>query len=181
MLYIDAIVYNYSLPQQNEQPILSFRSWPLEKLQSELKSLRSDADQFLDWQNPVRLTRALEYYALTGGWIWEEKKKNESKYPYILLGLQVEKATLKRLITERVENQVQRGLIDEVRTLLHKYPQATTAMTGIGYRQVASYLKGEYSLTEMKTQIIHDTLAYAKRQMTWWRRNREITWLPVID
>ena len=181
MLYIDTVVYNYELPQHNERSGPFVRDWPLEKLQATLKDLNSTAENKLDWKNPVRLTRALEFYYATGEWIWEKQRKGKRKYSYVLLGIDINRDVLKQRIFARVKQQISSGLIDEVETLVKKYPNAQVAMTGIGYRQVLKYLQGKNTLEEMQNQIITDTLAYAKRQMTWWRRNQEIIWLPVAD
>lgn len=180
MLYIDSVVYNYELPQTNAaKSYAHVRVLPLLELQSVLEKLNPEAHDFLDWKNPVRLMRALEYYYQTGRWIWERRGKGAVRYPYLLLGLQIEKEILAQRIQIRVEEQLRMGLVEEVIALLKKYPHSKVAMTGIGYRQIIDYLEGKYSLIDAQNKIIHDTVAYAKRQMTWWRRNSEINWLEV--
>lgn len=181
MLYIDSVVYNYHLPAESGQQKENFRGLSLEQLQAKLAALNPDAERYLEWKNPVRLSRALEYYAMTGAWLWEQKKRGKKKYPFLMIGLQVDKDLLKKRITQRVDKQIAEGLIDEVAIITQKYPRSTTALTGIGYRQVVGFLQGKYSEAEMRHQIIHDTCDYAKRQMTWWRRNSEITWLEVVQ
>ncbi len=187
MLYIDAAIYNYAFANAqakqlsiiNEVPALKekIRAMSLNQLQKELSNLLPDYEKYVDSKNPVRLMRVLEYYHLTGEWLWEKAKKAKPRYPYLLIGLAIDKDELKKRIAMRIEHQIAAGLIDEVKNLLERSPHSEVAMTGIGYRQVIRFLKGEYSEAEMIEQINKDTLAYAKRQMTWWKRNQEIHWL----
>jgi len=179
MLYIDSIVYNYELPSGGKESDQVVRAMSLTQLQSLLLTLNPDAPRFLDWQNPVRLMRALEFYYQTSNWIWEKQNRGRCKYPYLLLGLSVPKELLQQRIATRVEQQLKQGLVAEVEQILTNYPQSKIAITGIGYRQVKSYLDGLCSYEDMKHQIIKDTCTYAKRQMTWWRRNKEINWLEA--
>ncbi|MBI4835795.1 MAG: tRNA (adenosine(37)-N6)-dimethylallyltransferase MiaA [Candidatus Abawacabacteria bacterium] len=181
MLYIDGLVYNYQLPGSEGKKVANYRNWPLVQLQDRLMTLNPQAQHIIDWQNSVRLMRVLEYYDQTGAWLWQQKKRGTSKYPYLLLGLAIDKKLLRARIAARVEKQLADGLIKEVQRLQKTCPIIPNALTGIGYRQVIRYLNGEYSLQAMKDQVIRDTCAYAKRQMTWWKRNKEIIWLSVTD
>ena len=72
---------------------------------------------------------------------------------------------------------IERGLVDEVRTLLEKYDSFPTAMQGLGYKEVKEYLDGEISYNDMIEKIKQESRRYAKRQMTWFRRNEGIVWL----
>jgi len=179
MLYIDSVINNYQLPIENEESALRkrIRAMSLEQLQKELLDLVPDYDKYIDSKNPVRLMRALQHYHLTGEWLWEKSHKSKPKYPYVLLGLSVDKEELKERVAKRIQQQIDDGLIEEVKDLIKKYPKSEIAMTGIGYRQVMGFLKGEFKKEIMIEQLNKDTLAYAKRQMTWWKRNKEIHWL----
>lgn len=181
MLYIDAVIYNYQLSIINEIPSLKkkIRAMSLSLLQKDLLELVPDAPKYIDIQNPVRVMRTLEYYYLTGEWLWEKASKSQPCYHYLLLGLSIAKDDLKKRIAIRIEQQMRDGLVDEVKMLLTRYPHSEVAMTGIGYRQVIRYINGEYDEQAMIDQMNKDTLAYAKRQMTWWKRNKEIHWLQT--
>ena len=80
-------------------------------------------------------------------------------------------------INKRVDLMIERGLVDEVRTLLEKYDSFPTAMQGLGYKEVKEYLDGEISYNDMIEKIKQESRRYAKRQMTWFRRNEGIVWL----
>ena len=80
-------------------------------------------------------------------------------------------------INKRVDIMIENGLVDEVKSLIKKYDELPTAIQGLGYKEVVSYLKSEITYDEMLEKIKQETRRYAKRQLTWFRRNKEITWL----
>ncbi len=103
--------------------------------------------------------------------------KGPSKYQALQIGIKIEKEELYARINARVDQMIEEGLIEEVQTLLKSYPKTATAMTGIGYRQIINHLEGEYDLAEAIRLIKRDTRHYAKRQMTWFKRNDNIVWI----
>ncbi len=179
MLYVDAIVYNYQWPEEIKDNGLKvkWRAKELVELQSIANQLRPDIDQWIDTKNPVRLQRVLMYHEATGRWLWEEQRKGNELWPTLLLGLNPGKEILTGRITARVKKQWDDGLVDEVKELLKKYPPETESFAAIGYRQVIEFLAGRYTEKEAQDQVIKDTIAYAKRQMTWWKKNQEIKWI----
>ena len=80
-------------------------------------------------------------------------------------------------INRRVDLMFEQGLIEEVKKLLEKYTEFPTAMQGIGYKEVAEYLRGDLTKDEMVEKLKQETRHYAKRQLTWFRKNKEIIWL----
>jgi tRNA dimethylallyltransferase len=106
-----------------------------------------------------------------------EKGKGESKYDALQIGITRDREELYRRIEERVDKMIALGLVDEVRALQAKYGCETKAMTGIGYRQICQFLRGEMSLKEAVEKLKRDTRHYAKRQMTWFRRDDSIEWM----
>ena len=179
MLYIDAIIHNYQWPEEIKDELLKakWRAKELVELQDKANQLRPDMDQWIDTKNPVRLQRVLMYHDATGRWLWEEQRKGTVLWPHLLLGLNPGKEILTERITARVKQQWDDGLVAEVKELLKQYPPETESFAAIGYRQVIEFLAGRCTEKAAQDQVIRDTVAYSKRQMTWWKRTREIIWL----
>ena len=129
----------------------------------------------------VRIFRALEVYHQTGRPISEFRSEHDfagNHYRYLMIGIDVERQELYRRIELRVEEMMAHGLEKEVRDLLNAgfHPQLK-AMRSIGYRQMCSFHNGEYSLEEAVRLIKRDTRRYAKRQLTWFKMDKEIKWV----
>ena len=84
-------------------------------------------------------------------------------------------------INKRVDIMIENGLIDEVKSLINKYDELPTAIQGLGYKEVVSYLNNEINYEEMVEKIKQETRRYAKRQLTWFRRNERIRWIIIED
>lgn len=181
MLYIDAVVANFLLPVVDglEESSAHWRQQDLPTLQKLLLDLRPDAADFVDIQNPVRLQRIMTHYQLHHTWLWEENRKGDPHYPTLMLGLKIEKETLRERVSKRVDQQFVDGLVDEVRGLVAQYGASAPGLRTIGYTQVMDMLMGIDSEAQAKEKVIHATLDYAKRQMTWWKRNKEIVWIDA--
>lgn len=179
MLYSDAVVYNYQWPEEKENEVLKqkWRQKDLQTLQQEAYQLRPDLDQWIDTKNPVRLQRVMMHYEATGKWLWEEQKLGNKLWPTLILGLNPGRERLKERIAFRVKQQWQQGLVAEVQGLLKLYDSKSEAFSGIGYVQVIKFLQGECGEKEAMDEVIRATNMYAKRQMTWWKKNPEIIWL----
>ncbi len=134
-------------------------------------------------RNTHRILRALEVFYLTGKPISEYQKEHSfSERPYVSLkiGLLKERETLYKDIDERVEGMIKAGFVEEVSGMLKMgYGLDLKAMQSIGYCHICSYLKGDYTLGEAVTLMKRDTRHYAKRQLTWFRRDKEIAWFDV--
>ena len=84
-------------------------------------------------------------------------------------------------INKRVDMMIEKGLIEEVQNILKKYDKFPTAMQGLGYKEVVEYLEGKKTKEEMIDKIKQESRRYAKRQLTWFRRNKEIIWLDANE
>jgi tRNA dimethylallyltransferase len=133
----------------------------------------------------VKIIRALETHHLLGRPLSEFHRQhgfNERPFTTLLIGLIREREALYRAIEARVESQLGRGLLRETQDLLNKgYSRQLGSMKGLGYRQMAGYLAGEYSYEEAVQRLKRDTRHFAKRQMTWFRKEPEIDWLPIRE
>jgi tRNA dimethylallyltransferase len=154
-------------------------------LYERLKSVDPEAARGIDPHNTHRIIRALEVYCLTGRPISQyqmEHAFSERPYDTLKIGLHTDRETLYKNIDDRVDNMVNMGLIDEVKRILELgYGPGLKPMQGIGYCHISKYLAGEYDLDEAVRLIKRDTRHYAKRQMTWFRRDPDITWFDIKE
>ncbi len=129
-----------------------------------------------------RIIRALEIYLETGKnmWWWQSQKPNSLRnFRWLKIGIAWDRPRLYERINRRVEEMFRKGFTDEVKRLLEKYPATCHAFTAIGYRQIVAHLQGRLSLEEAIAQTQQASRRYAKRQLTWFRSDREVIWLPV--
>ena len=133
--------------------------------------------------NIRRVVRALEVYKCTGQTITyhnELSKKNPSPYKALYVGITRDRDELYERINSRVDKMVEKGLLDEVARLYNNgYDLKYTSMQGLGYKEFIKYFKGEYSLLEAIEILKRDTRHYAKRQLTWFNRNKDIIWINL--
>ena len=131
--------------------------------------------------NVKRVIRALEYYRQTGKPISqhnEEQRQKESPYNLAYFVLNDERTRLYERIDARIDQMLADGLIDEVKTLKKMgYHKGMVSMQGLGYKEILSYLDGEYSLDEAVYILKRDTRHFAKRQITWFKREHDVIWL----
>ncbi len=162
-----------------------FRRYEKEGLQSlvnELKKVDRVAAESIDIQNPRRVLRALEIYYMTGMTRAEiEQQSNDPLQHRILwFGLHWERDILYRRIEKRVDLMIQQGLIEEVKFLLEKgYTAESQALQSVGYAEIIEYLQGRLSKQDAIDLIKQNTRRFAKRQMTWFRREKRIRWLDI--
>jgi tRNA dimethylallyltransferase len=132
--------------------------------------------------NLRRIIRALEVYAATGVPMSEQEGKGPPPYETLEIGLTMPRAALYRVIDDRVSDQIDRGLVAEVRSLLEGgIPEDAPAMSSLGYRQLLPYLHGESSLEEAMERIRLDTHRYVRHQETWLRRNPRLIRFDVTS
>ena len=132
-----------------------------------------------------KVIRALEVFQLSGRRMSEFQREHgfaERPFSALVIGLNRDRAALYRRIEERIDWQLAHGLIEETRQLLAQgCPRMSAAMKGLGYRQVAEHLVGEYDAAEMVRRFKRDTRHFSKRQMTWFRKEPGIQWLVVEE
>ena len=152
-----------------------------ESLYLELKKKDPEAAQKIGPHNLVRIIRALEVYELTGKRISDLQKEGEyppEEYDFIKIGLNLNRKTLYQRIEQRVEEMIKAGLIDEVESLKRKgYDLSLAPLRTFGYKEIFQYLEGEISLDEAIDKIKLNTRHYAKRQLTWFKKEEEVIWM----
>ena len=131
-----------------------------------------------------RIFRVVEIYHATGKTktMQEyESKQKENPYDYKVFAIDMDRKKLYERINKRVDIMIANGLVDEVKKLISKYSELPTAIQGLGYKEVVLYLNNEITYDEMVEKIKLETRHYAKRQLTWFRRNKDITWINGLD
>jgi tRNA dimethylallyltransferase len=159
----------------------------LPDLHARLAALDPDAARALHPNDQLRVVRALEIRLLAGaaeGGPGPRAAADWSRavtgWRLVMIGLRRERGALNRSLAERARAMADRGMMDEVNTLLAKgYDEALPAMGGIGYRQFAAAIMGRMSADEALRLMVRDTCRYAKRQMTWFSREPEVRWIDV--
>jgi tRNA dimethylallyltransferase len=182
-LYISAVVDNWLIPRQ--APHKKLRKSLEQKRPSELslllKSMDPAAAGRIDGQNKRRLIRALEVCILTGEPFSTQRRKGDQQFDCLQIGIENARELLYQRINDRVEAMVEKGLAKEVERLLsQQYSWELPSMSGIGYRQFKEYFEGKISLEEAKNTLKRDTKHFAKRQMTWFRRDKRIKWVKTL-
>lgn len=156
------------------------RGFGPEELLSRLKRLDPEAAGRIHPNDAYRLRRALEVCLATGQPISDLHRRNTRfTHPFYLLGIYRPREELYGRIDQRVEDIFNAGFLEEVKSLRERYDFSLPAFEAIGYREAAACLAGEASLLETKTIIKQKTRNYAKRQMTWFRRDKRIMWLEI--
>lgn len=157
----------------------------VEALHRELTRVDPESAARLHPHDQVKVMRALEVYHLLGRPLSSMHQRHgfgESPFSPLLIGLMRERKALYRRIEERVDSQLARGLVDEVRGLLARgYDRRLGSMKGLGYRQIAAYLVGDCDYTEAVRLLKRDTRRFAKRQLTWFRKEPGILWLSLAE
>ena len=189
--YIQAVLYDiqFSIDDDNHQIRESLEQLGKEKgpyyLHEELKKVDPEAAEAIHANNMKRVIRALEYYQLTGQKISEhneEQRSNESPYDFSYFVLNDHRNLLYERIDQRVDEMVIHGLIEEVKALKDMgYDRTYVSMQALGYKEILSYLEGEITLDEAVYIIKRDTRHFAKRQITWFKREKEVIWVNKPD
>lgn len=182
-LYIWSVVDNLEIPKvaPNTELRMELEKKTQPELIEMLKQLDPESAEKIDLKNPRRVLRALEVAMTTGESFFNQRKKQESLYDAQEFGINISKEDLYKRLDARVDQQIKDGLVDEVKSLSEKYSWNLPSMSGIGYKQIGYYLRGEMTLEQAIELLKRDTRRYAKRQMTWFKRDPRIKWLTGLE
>lgn len=178
-LYFNALFQSYQLPRIEADKELreELSHYEYDKLMQMLIKLDSTAvDVPIERNDKRKLIRAIEIVKYTGLSLKEARSKGECEYDVEWIGLNFERSELYDRINNRVDLMVENGLIEETKDLLEKYGRVPTIVDTIGYREIINYLDGECSLNDSLEKLKQNTRNYAKRQLTWFRKNENIKW-----
>lgn len=178
-LYVKAIVDNLQFTDAKPNDALRKELETLSEdvLRARLSQLDPVAYETVDIYNRRRITRAIEVIESTGKPLQEQQTQGDPEFDVLQIGIDIHREVIYRRIEDRVDKMVAEGLVDEVRALRDKYGCEVNAMTGIGYRQVCLFLEGYIKLRDAIDLIKRDTRHYAKRQLTWFKRDKRIEWV----
>ncbi len=180
--YIKALLYGLpKTPPASEKLRKELSKLPTEALYRELLSVDSEYAKKIGERDRKRIIRALEVYRLTGKplssfKVWSEKPR----YPFLGYFLYRNRPELYRRIEDRVDSQIERGLLKEAKELL-KFGEDTTAFQALGYKEMVDYLKGIKSLDEAVRTLKRRTKEFAKRQFTWFRKEPGFKWINLSE
>ncbi|MBI2013237.1 MAG: tRNA (adenosine(37)-N6)-dimethylallyltransferase MiaA [Candidatus Colwellbacteria bacterium] len=176
-LYIDALIYDKKFPAVPPNKKLRAK---LEKLSTtelfvRIKKLDPERAKTIEKQNRRRLIRALEIIEELGK---VPKIKTSSPYETLKIGIKLPRERLKKNITKRLEKRLKQGMVKEVENL-HKSGVSWKRLDDLGleYRYVSRYLRDMINHNTMKEMILRESWKYARRQMTWWRKDQSIHWI----
>ena len=187
--YIQAVLYDVDFTENpaDESFRTALTALAAEKGPEALHSLLLEKDpesaEAIDPHNVKRMIRALEYYEMTGEKISVHNKRErqkESPFDAHYYVLTMSRPRLYERIEKRVGLMMEQGLLDEVRRLKeYGCTREMTSMQGLGYKQLFRYLEGECTLDEAVYDIINETRHFAKRQLTWFRREKDVIWVDA--
>ncbi len=190
-LYVDSLLNHIQFHGEHRDEALTAQLWGefekngLEPLLNQLEAFDPQtAARLRIEKNPKRVIRAIEFYRTTGMTLTEQNersRKEQSPYRAVKIGLNFrDRERLYERINLRVDCMLEQGLLQEAQAVLSS-PLSATSVKAIGYKELAPYFKGEAALEECIEKLKRETRRYAKRQLTWFRRDKEIHWLYVDE
>lgn len=188
-LYIDSLIYeidypNIKLDEEYRKQLQKIeKEEGLEVLYKKACEVDPEAMKKISDNDSKRIIRVLEIYHATGKNKTEQEKKsriNEIPYNYKVFVMNMDRTILYDRINKRVDIMIEKGLIREVEYILKKYNKFPTAMQAIGYKEVKEFLDGNTTKQEMIEKIKQESRRYAKRQLTWFRKDKSFIWLDAL-
>jgi len=177
-LYFRLLLENYNIPlvKPNKKLRDELNTKSFEELYSILKKLDFEAALSVELNDKKKIIRYIEIVSSTGLPLSKSRGTKDCEYEVDWIGLNFSRDILYERINQRVDFMIKSGLVDEARFLLKKYGKVPNITDTIGYREIISYLDGVCSLDEAINKLKQNTRNYAKRQLTWFRKNELIKW-----
>lgn len=177
-LYYRVLLENYDLPDVKPDYELreNLYKYSCEELLEMLLNLDEKAGNSVEKNDKKKLIRYIEIIKLTGKPLDLARGKRDKEFDVEWIGLNFPREILYDRINKRVDQMIELGLVEETQELLEKHGRISNITDTIGYREIISYLDGELSLDDAKDKLKQNTRNYAKRQLTWFRKNEEIKW-----
>ena len=184
-LYIDSLIYeieyidiktDFEYRNKLEKIV---EEQGLEKLYQEAKKIDPKAMEKISENDKKRILRILEIYYQTGKTKTEldNNSRKEPEYDYKMFAIDMDRDVLYDRINKRVDIMISKGLIEEVKNIYDRYNEFPTSMQALGYKEVVEFLENKISKEEMTEKIKQESRRYAKRQLTWFRKNKDTIWL----
>jgi tRNA dimethylallyltransferase len=180
MLYVDALCDGFSLTGVPPNTRLRAELEALDTPALRERLLGLDADPGVDLQNPVRMIRAIEVLEAAGPPLRRLRTRTPPQWEAVRIGLTAPLDVIDRRLDERSRHQVERGLVAETRSALDAgVPQTAPVLTGIGYADTLTHLRGELTLADLPDAMARSNRRYARRQLRWWRRDPRVRWFEI--
>lgn len=188
-LYIDSLFYEITYPTIDTDLVYrkelekEVKERGLNIFYEKAKKIDKEAMEKISPNDQKRILRVLEIYHQTGKKKSEldKESRKDPEYDYKMFAITMDREILYDRINKRVDNMLENGLIEEVESLRKKYKEFPTAMQGLGYKEVVEYLEKKITKEEMIEKIKQESRRYAKRQLTWFRKNKETIWLNGLN
>src|SRR3989339_254522 len=182
-LYIWSLVDNLDIPkvEPNSKLRKGFDSKTLDELIKLLSNIDPETVKKIDLKNRRRVLRALEVAISSGESFVAQTTKSNPLYNSLQIGLKCNREKLYKIINNRIDQQMLSGLLEETNKLSKKYPWDLPSMSSIGYKQIGNFLRNEATIEEAVELFKRDTRRYAKRQETWFKRDKRIVWISPED
>lgn len=178
-LYIKAVLENWNIPPAGPNQILrkKLESRNLEDLFQELKSKDPEAAIITGNKNKRRIIRALEVIHETGKKFSEQRKAEKPLFDALKIGIKISRENFLQNMSARIKEMIQNGLVNEVQQLHRKYSWTLSPMHSIDYQEFRDYFEGKITLEETEEIIKKHSADYARRQMTWFNKDKSIYWV----
>lgn len=190
-LYVDSLIYEieyqdmeFDINYRNELMKKAETEEGIKELYEQAKLIDSKAMEKISSNDKKRIIRVLEIYKATGKTKTELEilsRQKEVEYNYKVFVVNMDREKLYNRIDKRVDIMIENGLVEEVEKIYNKYNEFPTAMQGLGYKEVVEYLQGKINKEEMIEKIKKESRHYAKRQLTWFRKDKSFIWLNSED
>ena len=188
-LYIKCLLFGI-FEEENEK--INFReklkniaeNYGYDYISTKLKLIDFKAWEKINKNDLYRIVRALDYYYRTGKLISAEREKHkfsQKRYDYIKIAIKFDREKLYEKINKRVDKMIEMGLIEETEDLIKKGYSNSRPMQGIGYREIKQYLEGKLRKKQAIELIKQNTRKYAKRQITWFKKESDINWINNFE
>lgn len=177
-LYIDILLKNYNLPkiEPNIELRQDLSKYDREILFNMLIDLDNNAQNYINIYDKRKIIRAIEIIKATKKSLNDSRSIETPQYNVEWIGKNYDRKTLYERIDKRVDIMFENGLVDETKYLLNKHGRIKNLIGTIGYKEVIGYLDGEYDISTASELLKQNTRRYAKRQLTWFRKNESIVW-----
>ena len=177
-LYIDILLKNFNLPkfEPNKNLRAELNKFNNEELYERLISMDAGAKDTINISDKKKIIRAIEIIKNTGKTLKDSRGVNTQLYDVEWIGKNFDRKTLYKRIDNRVDSMIENGLIDETKYLLKRHGKIPNLIYTIGYKEILKFLDGDLEINEAVNLLKKNTRNYAKRQLTWFRRNQNIKW-----
>lgn len=189
-LYIESVCYEFQFTEAGADEAFRLKMQEIaetegaEVLHTKLRTIDPVSADRLHPNDVRRVIRALEIYHLTGEKLSSrlESQKKQTPYDLCIIGLTMDRQMLYNRIEQRVDDMISQGLVGEVQQLLDKgYSRSLVSMQGLGYKEIVEHLQDGVPLPEAVEKLKRDTRRFAKRQLSWFRHMKDISWIDVGD